>query len=98
MHFTLITEQKSPIAIICDAAISTNHLLRLYQLLPDRAQLAQDLSIRWQSGPVLCCPEWAAAQRKRRPMLKPTGHRLAFLATLAFAICHLSSAIAAAHY
>jgi hypothetical protein len=94
LSFTLIAEFNSPRAVICDADPNPGQRSILFGLLPDPAFNYPDLAARWEVAAVLCTPKWRAEQLSRVPMLRPAGQRLAFLASLVFALCHLTSAMA----
>ena len=89
LAFTLIAEFNTPRAIICDAVPNPGQRSILFGLIPGQSFDSPDLAARWEVPAVLCTREWHAEQLKRAPMLRPTGHRLAFLASLFFALCHL---------
>lgn len=76
LHFTLITDFNTPVAIICDDPPNPAQRSLLYGLLPDGSFDSPVLGRRWAVPTVLCPPEWTAAQLARRPMLRPAGHRM----------------------
>lgn len=78
--FELITEHGTPIAALVSAAADNHQLNIIYALLtPGDCYNQPALANRWRVNRVLSTDAWAAAQLKRRPMLKPKTLRLAFL-------------------
>ena len=94
LSFTLIAEFNTPVAILCETEPNPGQRSILFGLIRGLAFNCPELAARWEVAAVLCTPDWLAEQLKRTPMLKPKGSRLAFLASLVFALCHLTSAIA----
>ncbi len=89
LPFIIITELQKPVAIICESQPPLQSLRILYSLLPEGAVEAPELARRWASAAVLCTRGWCHSQLRRRPMLRPAGHRLAVLAVICLlALCH----------
>jgi hypothetical protein len=79
-RFEIITEFGSPIAALVSAAVDNHQLNTIYALLtPGDCYNQPALAKRWAVNRVLATDAWAAAQLKRRPMLKPPTLKLAFL-------------------
>lgn len=77
--FELITEHGRPIAALFPDTLPILQLKTVYELLPPGACLNHALAARWELYAVACCPDWAAEQWRRVPMLKPKTLKLAFL-------------------
>lgn len=68
-----IHEFGEPIAAIIPNALKPEQRDSIYAMLPREAVLNLQLSKRWNVWAVLCGPDWASAQLRRVPMLKPKG-------------------------
>lgn len=94
LPFTIITEFGRPVAIILDADPEPGRLTTLFSLLPGNSFDHPDLAKRWNVPKVIGSIEWATEQRRRHPMIRPSGSRMAILALLVSAFCLLHSAFA----
>ncbi|GEM_PF-2382119 len=79
--FTVITNlDHRPVAIIGDCDLIGHQFDPLYAILPDSATRSHDdLASLWEVPFVLATEDWAKEQRKRFPMTRPKGHKLALI-------------------
>lgn len=87
--FELIESGPRIVAILLPVEVSPDQCQVLYKLLcphryPGRTvayRLDMDLSKRWNLWGVMCDPDWSSEQKKRVPMFRPHGIKLAFAAS-----------------
>lgn len=77
--FTLIGDSGKADAIIIDQPVPLRAFYALNGMIGEKFLNHHDLAKRWGAHQVLAEADWARAQRKRKPMLKPKGIRMALL-------------------
>ncbi|GEM_PF-6146767 len=77
-HFEIISDVYGIRAILVHRPLTTLQTIRVLKLFCERFANDPELCRRWNLQSVFCEREWASEQKKRSPMLRPNGVRLAF--------------------
>jgi hypothetical protein len=78
-RFSIVSEFGRPVGVVCEDKPQPGQRSVLLALIPGQAFDWPDLAGRWAAGAVLGTVEFHAEQLRRVPMLRPSGHKCAFL-------------------